>query len=341
MEEVASSSLPLSRSVDTYKNIIRQYGIISPPVIGDFEDGTKALLYGDAELKAMSELQADYAEAILVSLGNKVEGDKLSLMLMDIKSTPDAIEQGKLINNLVDSGQYTQTDVAGLLNRSLSWVNKRLNLITRLIPEVREMVSKRLLSPQSAQEIARMPLEVQQAFSSKIVDGKIPKSTVERLVAEYGKENCRDNFKSLILGDPAKAIEMLPNKSEKKVERQKKESGTETLLHINEQTDLGDVIALFNKVLNVLTERTFFAEPETLLKYEKSLKNLLTEIDAISKIIVKRLYKVRFPFGKCAEQSLVFSKEIVSGETISRESVGGKLSLGKTKALSKGEDIVC
>jgi ParB family chromosome partitioning protein len=94
-----------------------------------------------------------------------------------------------------------------MLGKSVSWVNKRINLITRLHPAVREMLTLRRICPHSAQEIARLPVEIQHAFATKVVQEGIPKSAVEVLVETYNKDGCPDSFKEQILECPRHALE--------------------------------------------------------------------------------------------------------------------------------------
>jgi ParB family chromosome partitioning protein len=294
-DSVKPNSKTLSRNVDTCKKLINQYGMITPPVIGDFGDGTKAILHGDCVVEAAIELETDYAESIVVPLINRADGDKLSLMLMQMSSSTDAINEGTLINNIINSGLHNQTEIAGLLSRSVSWVNKRLSLVTRLEPTVREMVSQRLLSPQSAQEIARMPPEIQRDFSSKVINGKIPKATVERLASEYGRVNCPDDFKALIISDPAKAIGMIPEKPARQMEKGRAKSDPDSQPIFGE---FQEVIMSLNNTMSKAAMTIYQAEPITINKNRRTLKQLFVDTHAMAKIISLRLGEDGFPQGK-------------------------------------------
>jgi hypothetical protein len=299
-DSVKPNSIPASREVDTYKRLICDYGALLPPVIGDFEDGTKTLLCGDAELSAMIELEADYTESIVVPLKGQAEGDKLTLMLMDMKSPPDAITQGKLINSLICSLRYTQLEIAGLLHRSAGWVSKRLSLVTRLDPAVMEMVRKKTLPPLTAQEVARMPLEAQRGFSSKIAGCKIPKSSVEKLVSEYSRANCPEDFKAMILNDPVKAIGMLPGKSARQIKHMDGEPavGALGLSPASADGGLDEAINKCSPALSAVYGLVCLAGPSTLLKHEKALKQMLADIDAITKKIAGEFYVINPPSGE-------------------------------------------
>ena len=72
-----------------------------------------------------------------------------------------------------------------MVGRSVSWVNKRLALAERLASSVVELVRAGHLCPHTAQEIARMPGDVQQTFANKVITERLAKSVVERLVGTY------------------------------------------------------------------------------------------------------------------------------------------------------------
>gem|GEM_PF-2916405 len=73
-------------------------------------------------------------------------------------------------------------------------------------PAVRELVTLKQLCPHSAQEIARMPEELQHAFSVKAIQEGLPKSAVEVLVAAFNAPNCPDAVKEQIVEKPRQAL---------------------------------------------------------------------------------------------------------------------------------------
>ena len=300
-DSIKLQSVVVPQKVDVCKMLISQYGVLAPPVVGDI-DGTKTLIYGDCELSALIELNTDYAEAMVVSLKDKNEANKLSLMLMELKGAPDAVDEGKLINELVASGLYTQSQIAGFLSKSVSWVNKRLSLSTRLSPEVKDMVRQMMLSAQTAQEIARMPLETQHDFSCKVVGSKIPKSSVEKLVSEYSRADCPDDLKSLILDDPFRAMGMISEKPSRQKTTMSTSNPNKKQSTSIDRYELEDVIIFCHTNISTLAGLIYQATSVTLLKNERALKQLFLDIDAIMKIISKNLDEINFPQGKTAEK---------------------------------------
>ena len=201
-------SLSVNRQdVERCARVIREYGLLTPPVVGDFPDGTRMVLSGECEFLALREMGVRSVEAVAVPISEEQDSSKLSLLLSSFRKSLNALSEGMLVVHLLKTGQYTQLQVGEMLGKSVSWVNKRISLITRLHPAVRELVTLRQLCPHSAQEIARLPEEIQHAFSTKVVQEGLPKSAVEMLVEAYNKEGCPDSFKEQMLEHPRHALE--------------------------------------------------------------------------------------------------------------------------------------
>jgi len=201
-------SLSVNRQdVERCARIIRQYGLLTPPVVGDFPDGTRLVLSGECEFLALREMGVRNVEAVAVPVLAEHDSSRLALLLSSLRKSPNALSEGMLVTQLLKTGQYTQSQVGEMLGKSVSWVNKRISLITRLHPAVRELVTLRQLCPHSAQEIARLPEEIQHAFATKVVQEGLPKSAVEVLVETYNKEGCPDSFKEQMLEYPRHALE--------------------------------------------------------------------------------------------------------------------------------------
>ena len=197
------------RDVDRCVKVIRQYGLLSPPVIGKLDGGDQILLSGECEFLALREIGMKIVEAVTVPIAGKDEGDKLSLLLSSLKKCPNALSEGILITQMLNTGNYTQSQVGDMLGKSVSWVNKRISLVTRLSPAVKALVSDGQICPQSAQEISRLPAVVQHSFSVSAVKEGLPKSSVETLVAAFNAASCPDWMKEQIVSEPRRALARL------------------------------------------------------------------------------------------------------------------------------------
>lgn len=195
--------------VERCTRIIRQYGLVTPPVIGNFKDGTKLLLSGECEFIALKEMGVKNVDAVAVPISLSEEGDKLCLLLSCLKKSPCALSEAMLISQLIDTRNYTQLQIGEMLGKSAGWVNKRISLATKLHPAVREMVIQRQLCPHSAQQISRLPHDVQHDFATKVVHDCIPKSCVEVLTSAFNKSELPSSLKEQILKQPKHALVML------------------------------------------------------------------------------------------------------------------------------------
>jgi ParB family chromosome partitioning protein len=208
------------RDVDRCIKVIRQYGLLTPPVVGSLADGGQLLLSGECEFLALREIGVKSVDAVTVPIKEKNEGDQLSLMLSSLKKSQCALSEGILISRLSKTGGYTQTQIGDLLGKSASWVNKRISLVTRLRPSVQELVTKGLLCPQSAQEIARLPAEVQHCFSIAAAKESVPKSAIGVLVTAYNAPGSSVGLKEQIVKEPRQALAWLADaRSVKKIGR--------------------------------------------------------------------------------------------------------------------------
>jgi ParB family chromosome partitioning protein len=211
------------QDVERCQQVIREYGVLTPPVVGSFSNGTHVILSGECEFLALRELGIRNVEVVAVPI-DEDEAPKLSLLISSLKKSPNAISEGIMAAELMKSGKYTQFQLAKMLGKSKSWVNKRIGLVTRLNSSVREMVTQKLLCPHSAQEIARLPQELQHEFSTRIVQGGLPKSAVETLVSTYNAPESPTGLKVLILEQPHFAIEKITKTKTVKKIRSKNQS---------------------------------------------------------------------------------------------------------------------
>jgi ParB-like chromosome segregation protein Spo0J len=70
---------------------------------------------------------------------------------------PHELEEAWIVQALVREDGLSQTEVAELLSRHKSWVCRRLALLEKLCPELRQDLEVGLLTPTMAREIARLP----------------------------------------------------------------------------------------------------------------------------------------------------------------------------------------
>jgi ParB-like chromosome segregation protein Spo0J len=209
------------QEVDRSVRFIREYGLLTPPVVGLLHDGVCRLLAGEREFMALRELGVRKTDAVMVPVETQEEMDRLSLLLSTLRQAPNPLSEGMLVQQILETGRYTQAQVGELLGKSVSWVNKRLSLSTRLAPAVRTMVTEKMLCAHSAQSIAKLPEQIQSQFAQKTLFDGLSKSAVELLVAAYNRPDCPESLRGHIVQMPRHALTVLSdNKVIKKQERE-------------------------------------------------------------------------------------------------------------------------
>jgi ParB family chromosome partitioning protein len=200
------------RDVERCKRAAKEFGALPPPIVGKLPDGGRLVLNGGCEFAALREMGVREMNAVAVDIRDGEDGAKISLLLASLRRNPDALCEGMLIQQALEAGGVTQTQICAIIGKSAGWVSKRLALVTRLDPGVREFVNRQLLDPGSAQEIARLPAEKQYEFANSVMRDGIPKSTIEKLVSGFAVEECPDAVKRQIIEDPQGAAQRFMSK---------------------------------------------------------------------------------------------------------------------------------
>jgi ParB-like chromosome segregation protein Spo0J len=273
-------------------DVILQYGLLTPPVIGDFSDGRKVVLAGECEFLALKKLGVKDVDAITIQISAE-EAPKISLLIASLKKSPNAITEGMMVVELLKGGQYNQYILGKLLGKSKSWVSKRISLATRLHPSVRDLVSKKHLCPHSAQEIARMPEELQHNFAVKIVQGDMPKSVVETLVSSYNNPNSPESLKTQILEQPSHAIEKITKLKSVKTARDKKVKANKVSCQ-----SLQNNLVLLLRCVKDSEQQLPQVDVDSLAGQEPLLKNCKASMQRFCSVIENTLKNIKISPGK-------------------------------------------
>jgi hypothetical protein len=97
-----------------------------------------------------------------------------------------------------------------LLKKSKSWISKRQSLALRLSEDVKEMVKDGLICARAAEEISRLPDEMQFAFAGKVVRDGLSKTNVGQLVSLYTKEETGSAVRDAIMETPLAVLDAYP-----------------------------------------------------------------------------------------------------------------------------------
>lgn len=198
-----------SRELERCEKAIREYGLISPVVVRRCEQGHYQVLSGECERMVLARMRQATTQAVVIDQLEEPEANRLALLLSSLQRSSNALSEGLLLKELCQSGQHTQTEAAFMVGRSVSWVNKSLALAERLAASVVDLVRAGQLCPHTAQEIARIPGDVQQTFANKVITERLAKSVVERLVSTYNNPKTPREVRKSVVENPRAALGLM------------------------------------------------------------------------------------------------------------------------------------
>ena len=135
---------------------LAKYNQLAPVVYCQLE-GSLVLVDGFKRLRAARTLKGI---TFLQARGLEVEEKCAKAAIFNlnrITSKPNELEESWIIFALVHDDGIPQIEVAQMLGRHKSWINRRLALIERLTDEAREALRLGLLSPTQARHLTQLP----------------------------------------------------------------------------------------------------------------------------------------------------------------------------------------
>ena len=108
-----------------------------------------------------------------------------------------------------------------MLKKSKSWISKRQSLALRLTDAVKGMVKDGAICARTAEEIARLPEDIQVSFACNVVRDGLSKTSVEQLVSLYAREDSGSALRETIVASPqtvldARVVESVSRRKEKR-----------------------------------------------------------------------------------------------------------------------------
>ena len=125
-------------------------------------------LAGENELEILKEMKIAKADVLVTKLRSRTETGKVILLLSSLQKGLNPLSEGLILRELMQSGGYTQQELAASLYKSKSWLSKRLSLAEQLSEKVADMVLAKQLCCASAREIARLPRAMQHRFAMEV-----------------------------------------------------------------------------------------------------------------------------------------------------------------------------
>lgn len=217
------------QELERCERAIREYGLINPLVVRKCELGHYHVVAGECERMILIKTSQTKTQAVVMEGLGELEAKRLALLLLSLRQSTNALSEGLLLKELFHSGKHTQTEIALMLGRSVSWVNKRLALTERLATSVVDLVKDGQLCSHTAQEIARMPRDVQQTFANKVVTERLAKSVVERLVRTYNNPKTPQEVKKSVLENPLTTLSMMAEEEKPSGSKPKEEMDNKSI----------------------------------------------------------------------------------------------------------------
>ena len=266
-----------AKEVAKYELVTKSYGSVTPAIVGKIGNAYQ-ILAGQASLEAcaMSGLQ-EMPVVVAAKMCNEAEQLKLALLLSTVHEKGNPLAEGMFIDALLTDHGVTRRELMVLLNKSKSWLSKRHSLATRLAAGVKEMVKSDIICPRSAEEIAKLPVEIQIAFASTVAKEGLSKADVGQLVSLYIASEPDSVVQTAILNIPLAVLDTYPSKKSSAGARSREKRG------LAEQ--LADNIGFLLRLSVQLKELMAKADPQSLLMVATHLKELLTALKELEIIL--------------------------------------------------------
>ena len=194
------------RDIEKYGRVAKAYGNVVPAIVGQRGAGYR-ILSGQARLEACAQNGIREIPVIVADADSEPEQMKLALLLSTVREEGGPISEGALIDALTTRHGVTRRELMGLLKKSKSWVSKRQALALKLSEEVKGMVRDGTVSARTAEEIAKLPQEVQTTFACRVARDGLSKDNAGKLVGMYTAEGADGALRSTILDSPLAVLD--------------------------------------------------------------------------------------------------------------------------------------
>ncbi|NIM13287.1 MAG: ParB N-terminal domain-containing protein [Candidatus Aminicenantes bacterium] len=201
LKRLRSASKP---GIEEMKLSFENYGQITP-VIVVAEGPVYILVDGFKRYMAAELLKMNGLSTMVLDCDRAI--GKAHMYLLNKSSDFNFIEECLLVLELVEKEGFNQVEVASILGKHKSWVNRRLQIIRSLSEQVIEDIKLGLLPGGSAASLARLPCETQADFDRLIQSYNLKPQECNRLIDLWCKAD-DVNTKEFLMKLPKKALEI-------------------------------------------------------------------------------------------------------------------------------------
>lgn len=200
------------KEVGKARNISKGRGYYRPVTLSDSQ-GCMTLIAGAATYEACIADKATNIPAVIVQTEGEADELMFALESAELYVPPNAVAVGSAIVQLIDAHRVTRRHISEALGKSPAWVNRMESLSRKLVVSVQKMVAEGQMPQRSAQEIARLPDDVQAQFAVSVACEFLSKENVTYLVNRYLNEDTSIQERDRIIRTPKLA---LPNERMKR-----------------------------------------------------------------------------------------------------------------------------
>ncbi|MCL2060594.1 MAG: hypothetical protein FWH01_16340 [Oscillospiraceae bacterium] len=199
------------KGVGKAREFAKRRGHCRPVALSD-SDGFMTLLAGAAAFEACLEDKGAKVPAVVVRTEGGADDLMFALQSAELDCPPCAVAVSSAIVQLIDLHGAARKHIAESLGKTPSWVCRMESLSRRLNASVRKMVAAGQLPARSAQEIARLPGEVQTQFAVSAANDLLGKESIAYLVSRYLSEDAGPEERARIVGAPRLALPDMPRR---------------------------------------------------------------------------------------------------------------------------------
>jgi ParB-like chromosome segregation protein Spo0J len=181
-----------------------QRGFFMPVILSE-AGGLMTLLSGAATFEACLEERIPKVPAIVVKTDGDSDELMFSLQSAELSAPPDAMFISAAVIRLIDAYAVSRRTIAESLGKSPAWIS-RMEGLRRLSTSVWELVSDGFISSRAAQEIARLPADVQMPFAASVGNEYLNKDDIARLINRYLDDNTGAEERDRIIRSPKQSL---------------------------------------------------------------------------------------------------------------------------------------
>jgi len=193
------------KGIEKIRKFAKERGHCIPVVLSE-ADGCMTLLSGAAVFEANLKERVSKIPAVIVKTSGDADNLLFALQSASLKESPDMMAISAAIVRLIDCHGIPRKHIAQSMGKSASWLARTESLSRKLNDSVKVMVAQGETSVRTAQEIARLPPEVQTTFAISAGNELLTNENVIYLVNRYLNEDTCEEERAKIVNTPGLAL---------------------------------------------------------------------------------------------------------------------------------------